>query len=341
MTNSIVRNLVAALVTGFAGWQSFNSQCLARSDQAPDSGYSGVEFYGSSQVSRSELEKELGLKPGANLTTTLKAARRLQDKLEKRRLEAHIDIAEEGANCFVSVDIVEPGVSSAPAHKLISPHRVYLTNDMPFTIFDQLTARLTQLSNESRPAIANYTAGVKMFSDEPCNQYANKLVKVVPAMRAQFLEMVASDPDPGHRSKATEVLNWDVSSSAADCLALIPALEDTSLQVRGSADRYILPRISLLPDNFPIQDLVEALSHQLSRPSHIDRTMALQGLLELSRRQPFTIGAIKVADEEKLKQLAEQSLLSSVKQPARNLLDAFNHLPEPPKEAHPVHINEF
>ncbi len=50
---------------------------------APDRqpGFAGIEFYGSSQISRLELEKYLGLKPGATPEQITRAADRLDKKL--------------------------------------------------------------------------------------------------------------------------------------------------------------------------------------------------------------------------------------------------------------------
>jgi hypothetical protein len=330
------RLLVAAFVTALV-----SSADGGRVDaREADSGYAGLEFYGSSQISRVELEKLLGIKPGASAEAVNKAASRLQEKLEQRRVKAHVDVAAENGRWYITVDVMDTGVSSVPIRKLQNPHKVYLSNEMAFTLFDQLLARREQLAAEGRPVTESFNDGSKSFTDEPCNQIAQKLARMVPYMHNEFLAVLASDPDPARRSRAIEVLNWD-ADPVSDCAELIASLDDGAEQVRVSAARFILPRIQMLPDNFPIPALVEIFSHQLQRPSHIDRVLALRCLAEIARSRPFAIGAIKAVDEAKLKELDSNSILASIKQPAQQLLNLCNSLPADNVQPRGRHINEF
>jgi hypothetical protein len=302
-------------------------------------GYSGVEFFGSSLISRQEVEKYLGLKAGAPITASVRAVEKLKEKLAQKNINANIDVAEEadGSYC-VTVDVLDRSVEGAPIRKLAFARHVQLSSDKPFMVIDQLLARRQQLAEEGRAVTESYRGGIKYFSDEPCNQFGEQLLKQVPAMKGEFLTVVASDPDPVRRSKAIEVLNWG-GDYVRVAYQLIPALDDASEQVRASVARFILPRLDLLPEDFPFADLVERFSHQLARPSYFDRLLALRCLLGLARMQPDSISAIKIFDEDKIKQLEEGTQLQSIKQPAAALLDICAHPPK--KRPKPVPQTEF
>ncbi|HEY9789594.1 MAG TPA: hypothetical protein V6D22_04285 [Candidatus Obscuribacterales bacterium] len=329
------RLLVAALVTGLACLQ-LPSWAGAEHDEP---GYAGLEFYGSSQVSKSELEKEARLKPGADLKATLKAASRLKEELENRRIQANIDVASEQDKLYITVDVMEDG-AGASGRKLTAPHHVYLTDERPLSLLEDMSERAQKLAAEGRTYTRNFQDGIEFFSDEPLNQLALKLQRCVPPIRNELFQVIGSDPDPARRSAAVELLNWD-SNPVRNCYDLTAALEDGSAAVRAKVDRYLLPRLSMLPDNFPIQNLVEAYSRQLTRPSYVDRAAALQGLLAIVKAHPFAAGAVKVANEDKLQQLVSMSVLTSIKQPAQQLLEACHHIPELPKPQKRRQLNEF
>lgn len=303
-------------------------------------GYAGLEFYGSSQVTRQELEKHLSLKLGASQEQVAKGVARLQKALESRRIKANVDVANDNGSIIVSVDIMQSGIENPyPTRKLKMPHHVQLTSEVPFQILDELLARREQLALQGRPVTENYPDGVKRFSDEPCNQYADKLLRRVPALVGEYLEVISTDPDPVRRSKSIEVLNW-----AGDYPALVdkllPAVADSSEQVRASAARFIFPRIRMLPPDFPFENLVEHFSLQLQRPSHMDRLLALRCLTECAQHHQIALYAIKEYDLERLKLLDSMSIAESIKEPAHQLVETLATLPDRPSRT-PRPINEF
>ncbi len=302
------------------------------------SGFQGVEFYGSSLISRLEIEKALGLKLGASHESVVKGASRLQKTLDSRHIKANVDIAKDGAGEIIAIDIMESGASGAPTRKLNFPRHVSLSTEVPFQLLDQMLARRELMSQQGRPVVESYPEGVKRFSDEPCNVYADKLMRRIPDMVEEMLSVVASDTDPTRRSKAIEVLNW--GGDYADlCYKLLPAINDGSEQVRASAARFIYPRIKMLPENFPFEDLVESFSQQLQRPSHFDRVLALHCLTETANTHPRSLYAIKTFDLERLKTLESMSVVNSIQQPAHQLVQTLITVPEPKKLSAP--INEF
>lgn len=69
--------------------------------------YVGLEFYGSPQISRAEVEKLLGLHNGASSKSVLSASERLRRALKARNLEANIQtVTGDGTDIYVSVDIL-------------------------------------------------------------------------------------------------------------------------------------------------------------------------------------------------------------------------------------------
>lgn len=303
-------------------------------------GYAGVEFLGSSLISKSELQKILGLKPGASYESVAKAAARLDKVLSERHIKANVDVANDKEGIIVTVDVSESGSVGPPIRKLDFPRHIVLSSEVPFQIYDELLARRDLLASQGRAVTESYPEGIKRFSDEPCNQYAEKLLRRVPHMIDEFLTVIASDPDPTRRSRAIEVLNW-AGDYPELCFKLLPAVNDGSEQVRASVTRFIYPRLHLLPDDFPFEDLIEVFSQQLTRPSHIDRMLALRCLSETARLHPFTLYMIKEYDLERLKQLDSFSVVQSIKEPAHQLLQILISMPEKPEPKRTAPITEF
>lgn len=321
-------------------WALVPSAALAGA--AASGGYEGLEFFGSSQISRQEIEKSLGLKPGASAPQVAKGVERLRRALDARHLKTNVDVANDNGSIIVSVDVMQSGVESPyPTRKLKQPHHVQLSTEVPFQILDELLARREQLALSGRAVTESYPNGVKRFSDEPCNQYGDKLLQRIPGMVDELLQVVATDPDPSRRSKAIECLNWAGEDYPALVHALLPAIADSSEQVRASVDRFVFPRIKMLPPDFPFEDLIEHLSLQLSRPSHMDRLLALRCLVECGKQQQITLYAIKEYDLERLKQLDSLSIAESIQIPAHALLQTIMSLPDRPAPKAPRPITEF
>jgi hypothetical protein len=308
---------------------------------AVEGGYAGLEFFGSSQITRQELEKYLGLKAGASPQSVAKGIARLEKALAGRRIKANVDVANDDGGIIVSVDVMQTGTTSPyPTRKLKQPHHVELSTEVPFQVFDQLMARREQLASQGRPVTESYPDCIKRFSDEPCNQFADQLMRRVPHMIPELLSVIETDPDPSRRCKAIECLNW-AGDYDDNIFRLIPALHDSAEVVRVSAARFMYPRIKLLPPDFPFEQLIEALSLQLLRPSHIDRLLALRCLTECARQHQITLYAIKEYDFDRLKQLDSLSIVTAIREPAHNLVRTLTSLPDKPSAKAPRPLNEF
>ena len=115
------------------------------------------------------------------------------------------------------------------------------------------------------------------------------------------------------------MLNW-TDDPVRNCFELIPALDDSDMHVRMAAAKYIWARTAMLPDDFPFDSLLEALSRELSRPSHHDRVRAMAALLALAKRNSDSISGIKSFDETKLRDIANGSIIPAVQNLAKQLV---------------------
>lgn len=295
-------------------------------------GYAGLEFLGSSLISRVELEKILHLREGATADNGEKSLDKLRLALEKKSVKANVEVVPEGASYFISVDVLDSGLNNTTANRhLQEPRHVALPNERPFSLLQELKTRMEKLSDEGRPTSESYQDGVKYYSDVACQRTAERIEQELQGQLPYLIRILAQDPNGERRAQAAELLNW-TRDPVRNCAALIPALDDSDMKVRMAACKYIWARIGLLPDNFPFDSLLEGLSRQLGRPSHHDRVRAMAALLALARRDSDSIGGIKTFDEAKLSEIASNSVIPSVQSLAKQVLSACANPPPTRKQ---------
>ncbi|MCC7528254.1 MAG: hypothetical protein IT342_07015 [Candidatus Melainabacteria bacterium] len=279
---------------------------------ADDGAYVGLEFYGSPQISRAEVERMLGLHNGASYKSVLGAIERLKRQLKARRLEANIQaVTGDGTDIYLSVDILGDE-DELPSRILENPQQVNFRSEEPLQLLEKLHQRLEFLEAQGRPANEEMRDGVKYYCDEPCNQIVKELLRHCQPMREELLYLIDHDPNAVRRTCAVELLSWagEVPDTA---LRLLPAVDDIDLNVRTMVTRYLFKCLPLLPDDFPFQDMVEVYSRDLSRPSHDDRSKSLYMLLALVNKRPELIRQVKSLDAKRTEQLREHSLVPSIK----------------------------
>lgn len=291
---------------------SFISLSLQTAWAAPDGSYAGLEFYGSSQMSRPEMEKILGLHNGSSYRSVQSAVERLKRQLEARRLEANAQIVGgDGNEIYLSVDIYGTD-EDVPTRILQDPHQVNFRSEEPVQILAKLHQRLDLLQSQGRPAHEEMRDGVKYYSDEVCNQFVKDLIRHCEPMREELLYLIDHDPNAVRRATAVELLSW--SGEIPDTAArLLPAVDDVDVTVRTLVTRYLFKSLPFLPDEFPYQDMVEVYSRDLTRPSHDDRSKALYMLLALAKKRPELIRQVQSLDTKRIKMLQERSLVPSIK----------------------------
>ena len=287
---------------------------------------------GSSQTSRPELEKLVHLKPGATYESTVKAVERVQLAFDKKSVKASVEVVPDGGNYFITVDIPNTGFKDKTQNRrLDNPHHIYMKNEKPFALLQELKTRLQKLVDEGRQTTERYQDGIRLYDDVAALNITENLMKELQGQTPYIFKILETDPNGERRAQACEMLNW-CADPIGNCAAVLPALDDSDMRVRMAAAKYIWARTNMLPDIFPFDELTEALSRQLARPTHHDRVRALAALLALAKRDPDSISDIKNLDEDKLREIAENSVMPSVQNSARQLLNACAN-PPPPKRA--------
>lgn len=288
-------------------------------------GFSGIEFLGSSQLSKNEITKLLGLRSGAKEEAAIKKAQKLKETLEAKGIKTNIEmVAGNDADFFITIDIIDTGISSTlPTRKLYFPRHIRLTNEKPFSLLQELHIRQEKLRDEGRPNSERYKDGVLFFTDEPCNRLVDREKIELAGQENEVYQVIKSDPNAERRLQAIELLNW-TGDYTQNCSELIPAIADSDKNVRIAATKYIWARLSILPKDFPWKSLLEAFSQQLLRPSASDRSKSLAALLALSRCNPAIIDSLKSLNEARLKEIAENSIIPNTQNMARELLRICN-----------------
>lgn len=305
---------------------------VSDANAAAGSTYAGLEFYGSSQMTRTEVEKMVHLRPGASEKSVESAAESLRARFEKLRLAANVQIASVAPDkLYLVVDFESAPGAGVPTRILKNPHHVLTKSEKPDILLQKLRARIERLNEEGREWTDSYPGGVRMFSDEPANQIVLDLRRFGPAMRDDWLEIVASDPDKRLRCDAIELLNW-APNTADTCAQLIPALDDSHYEVRAAAEEFIFPRLDILPSNFPFNQLAMSLVRQLKRPSHSDRSRSMAFIRALIARYPQMAVPFRRTSEQDLERFSRDSQIPTIRKAADDLL-VILRAPLPPGEA--------
>lgn len=290
---------------------------------ADKAGFAGVEYYGSSQVSKLELEKMLGLHPGASPEAIENALVRLKKQLDARHLEAHAEVVTASPGVlYVVVDVEDSSIEQAPTRRLREPRHVEVRTEKPFLLLNDLHARLDEVRSQGRPLTEALKDGYPYYSDEPANQVVADILKYAPVMRDELIAVTESDPNPVRRCQAIELLGWSGSTDNT-ALRLMPALDDMDPFVRAETARYLFPRLGLLSPSFPFENLAAAFGRQITRPSHEDRSKGLYCLLSLCMQHSDLIKQVSADDDKRIHELIDTSALPSVKIPAEKLVALF------------------
>lgn len=292
--------------------------------------YGGLEFFGSSQMTRAEVEKSLHLRPGASEASVESSVESFKKKVEKLRLAVNVQIVVDPPDkLFVVVDFEEKPGYGVPIRVLKQPHHVSTQSEKPELLLQKLRLRIDRLNQEGRDWKESYPGGVRMFSDEPANQIATELRKYCPTMRDEFIEITISDPDHQRRCDAIELLNW-AGTYVDTCTQLIGSIDDSHIDVRSAADDFIFARLEKLPDKFPYDELAMSLVRQLKRPSHADRNKAIHFIRALIRKYPSMVTGFKQSCEKDVERYADESQISTLRKAAGDLLLVLRTAPPAP-----------
>lgn len=297
-------------------------------------GYAGLEFLGSSLISRLELEKILHLKNGSSYESIVRSVEKLRLALEAKSVKAMLEVVPDGADYYVSVDVLDTGFNNTVQNRrLENPRHIGVPNEKPFVLLAELKDRMQKLVDEGRPTSETYQDGMRCFADIACMRIAEKITQELQGMRPYLLRILLSEPNGERRAQAAELMNW-IPDPVANSAELIPALDDSDMRVRMVAAKYLWARANLLPDSFPFDLLLEGLSRQLARQTYHDRVRAMSALLALAKRDSDLISGIKTFDEARLKEIASSSTIPAVQNLANQLSQICTN-PPPLKKTQP------
>lgn len=214
---------------------------------------------------------------------------------------------------YLVVDIVEPGRDGAsrfrpqPTGAATIPPEVY-----------QPYKRLVDLWL-SRRAGERMEGEYKTFNDDELNELAHKLYTLASPHRERILTVLRDSADDEHRADAALLLNW-VGDPAGVVPRVIALLDDPSADVRNNITRYALPYVRRMDDLELVNAVASALIKQMAYPSHGDRNKAISGLMMLAKRHPEIRDRVLREAGDRLRVIAETSVIPNVAGPARSLL---------------------
>jgi len=226
---------------------------------------------------------------------------------------------------YLVVDIVEPERDGAsrfrprPAGDATIPPEVY----QPYKHL--VTLWISRRAGERMDG--DYTT----FSDDELNELAHKLYKLASPHRERILKVLGESADDEQRADAALLLNW-VGEPADTVPRVIALLDDPSADVRNNITRYALPYVRRMNDPELINSVATALIKQIAYPSHGDRNKAISGLMMLSQNNPEIRDRVLREAGDRLRVIAETSVIPNVAGPAQALLsgDAGRMMGGPP-----------
>lgn len=214
---------------------------------------------------------------------------------------------------YLVVDIVEPGRDGAsrfrpqPIGDATIPPEVY-----------QPYKRLVDLWL-SRRAGERMEGEYKTFNDDELNELAHQLYTLASPHRERILTVLGESADDEQRADAALLINW-VGNPEETIPRVIAMLDDPSADVRNNITRYALPYVRRMDDPELVNSVASALIKQITYPSHGDRNKAISGLMMLAQRNPEIRDRVLREAGDRLRVIAETSVIPNVAGPAQALL---------------------
>jgi hypothetical protein len=197
-------------------------------------------------------------------------------------------------NIYVTIDVVDNDDTSRLNYFFPQPHGTISDPDNLIALWGeyQKAGFAKMLHNKdgkiwfkSCPAL-NCTAG---FDDPELKKYKNIFLTQVPNDKDQLITILKDDKDEDKRASAAFLLGHIVDANELITI-LVPAMHDSSLQVRSGAMRVLAGTLMTKPTvDFPVSKAIEALDF----PDVEDRSKALSLLAALSL-QPRYASDIKL-----------------------------------------------
>lgn len=224
-------------------------------------------------------------------------------------------------DAYFVVEIVEPGFEYRNQFRTIPPKNIPLANQEILSTYEKLYQRLWDLFNAGTPPEEHASQGYLDYSDTQMQGYVQRLIQLVPAYRANLLEVLANDQDINKREKAANLLNWSVENLTDSILRSNQLLDDPSSLVRNNISRFTLHFVDKLQKQTERREVINNLLAQLDRPSFADRNKSIYNLLLIARKFASDRLYIRARGISLIRYISEASILSNVRDPALQLIE--------------------
>ena len=289
--------------------------------QQPQWKWTDIELMGHRSVSREEILKHIPLKAGtpfaADRPQWMKWEKDLQQQFGFHAV--HISAVRfVGGKGYLVVNIVETAGDAASFRE--QPTGSVEIPDNLLDAYRTLSEYQQQLFEKGTPSPENGRNGFLDYRDPELSRLAKAVVRVAEGHRKLLLKVIAEDANAENRAKAATLLNWagETQTSMQDVL---PFLNDPSMGVRNNLTRFMLHYFDQIESIEVKRAITDAVVPQLDWPSHGDRNKAIYALLNLSKDDPEAVAYIGKKAGDRIRYIAENSILFNVRDPAREMLE--------------------
>lgn len=294
-------------------------------DGPPQWTWTGFEVVGQRTLTREQILAAIGTPYQYDREAVDAWCRDLEQRLDLHYARCSPVRFADG-DSFLVIDVVEKGDERRTRLRPPPEDEVTLANAEVRELFDRLESRQWALFEQGKPSHESSDEGYLDYDDEEMHGYARRLRELVPRHRANLFAVIARDRDAEKRGAAARLLNW--AGETADSIArVLPLLDDPSVLVRNNLARFLLHYVDQVESAEVRRAVVDALAAMLERPSHADRNKAVYGLLNLAKARPEDRAHVLESAGESLARLAEQSILTNVRDPAKELLALLQGTP--------------
>lgn len=291
-------------------------------DAAPRWTWTGFEVMGLRTVTREQILEHKPFEPGTPYEVDADAlgswCRGLKERFDLHRIECS-PLRFAGGEAYLVVDVVEKGDEYRAGFREPPADDVDLATREIRGLFEQLESRQWALFGQGKPPQESAGEGFLDYDDPEMHGLVEQLYRLVPPYRDNLLDVIARDKDDEDRGDAARMLNW--AGQVSDSITRVHRyLDDPSGLVRNNVARFMLHYVDKLGSVPVRRSVVGELTLLLDRPTHGDRNKAVYGLLNMARAHPEDRVYIRERAGQALARLAAGSILSNVRDPARELL---------------------
>lgn len=284
--------------------------------------WDGFEILGNHSAPRAEIIKHIPVRVGDKYTEDQPAWKKWCEDLVTTFSFASAECSAvrfSDFKAYLVVDIVEKGSEYRSKFRKAPSQNLTLADKDIIATYDALQKRLWDLFAQGKPPAESWAEGFLDYSDSQMHKQVLELVKKVPAYRKNILHVLANDRDPAKRMSAADLLNW-AGKGSKSVVHTHRLLDDPHSGVRNQLSRFMTHFVGEVHSDRRLKKVIDSILLQLNRTSHGDRNKALFNLIEIVRSKPALLAYIEKKGLSLIRYVAENSVLSNVAGPAKDLL---------------------